>query len=113
MEQIARADQEIFRELQELCRTGIRRSLDGTRPVEDHMQNVLNGHRIAMLLTPTRAGGGTSSSTGGFIPPPSRPHGEGASARINGLIQKAQQARQKALATVENKMKKRRMTITG
>ena len=63
IEQLRRADEEIFRELQERCRTGIRRSVDGRRPVEEEVKSVLESHRISMLLMPMRGGGGSHTGS--------------------------------------------------
>ena len=41
LEQVHHADREIFRCLQEVCRGGIKRRVDGKRPLEDNLEKVL------------------------------------------------------------------------
>jgi hypothetical protein len=56
-DQLMRADREVFRRLQEKTRTGIRPGLDGTKPIDTHMQAVLDSAGVQMLLLPWRSGG--------------------------------------------------------
>ena len=57
-DQLMRADKEVFRRLQERTRAGIRPALDGSRPVDTHMQSVLDSAAVQMLLLPLRGSGG-------------------------------------------------------
>jgi hypothetical protein len=49
-----------FRRLQELTRGGMRPSMNGSRPIDDLMQGVLDGAAVQTLLLPLRGGGGGS-----------------------------------------------------
>ena len=56
LEQVSRADREIFRSLQEQCREGIRRTLAGDRPMERHIDKILADPRVRLLLMPLARG---------------------------------------------------------
>jgi len=51
LEQICKADQEIFKMLQQTCRAGIRRTVAGSRPLEAALKEAMSSHRVAILLS--------------------------------------------------------------
>ena len=62
-DQLMRADREIFRRLQEFTRGGIRPSVDGSRPIDNFIQGVLDSASEQILLLPMRSGSGGSKNT--------------------------------------------------
>ena len=62
--QVLRADIEIFKKLQELTRSGVQATGAGVRPVDDHVVRVIESAAVQLLLLPLK-GGSTSSGSGG------------------------------------------------
>jgi hypothetical protein len=63
LEQLRRADQEVFRQLSELCRSGVRRGADGRRPFDVHIPKILETPMFRYLVMPL-PGGAPNRSTG-------------------------------------------------
>ena len=59
--QIAQADFEIFKMLQEKCREGIQRVSGGARPLEVHLDDVLKDQRVTTFLQPLATSASSSS----------------------------------------------------
>jgi hypothetical protein len=64
IEQIRRADLEIFRQLQEQTRGGVKLRPDGLMPLDVLLPNVLQSPRVAMLLMPLPGGNKRPSQQG-------------------------------------------------
>ena len=52
LEQLRRADLELFRQLAELCREGVRRGPDGRRPFDAHIPDIIISPQFRYLLMP-------------------------------------------------------------
>jgi hypothetical protein len=98
MAQLDRADKEIFRQLSELCRSGLAADSTGIRPLERHMQSCLDSTTVRVMLMHLPALSGVKRqagevSSGSVRPPP----GEGQSVKAK----KKARARERSAATAE------------
>ena len=57
LDQLARADKEVFKLLAERCRSGVRRGPDGLRPLDVHLPSVVDSPQVRYLLMPLPASG--------------------------------------------------------
>ena len=60
VDQLARADRELWTRIADRCRAGIRPEPDGTRPFETDLKNLIFAPEIRLLLVPLPRGGGNS-----------------------------------------------------
>ena len=65
LEQICRADREIFKGLQDACRSGIRRDVAGARPLDSAVPRVLDSERVRLLLVPMHGAAHRGAGGGG------------------------------------------------
>jgi len=63
LEQLRRADMEVFRQLSDRCRQGVRRAPDGLRPFDAHIPTILASPAFRYLLMPLPGRGGVSGSS--------------------------------------------------
>ena len=68
LDQLARADKEVFKLLAERCRSGVRRDLDGRRPVDVHMGAIVDSPQVRYLLMPLPATGKSMPDSDGVSP---------------------------------------------
>ena len=73
MDQVVRADREVFRKLAELTRTGLKPTMAGTRPVDDCLIAVLESASVQILLLPlggSQNAGEKRAAPPGIVAPP-------------------------------------------
>ena len=66
--QLHDADREIWTQLCNLTRKGVKPDLAGVRPMEANFQKLLDSPRVAMIVMGHKLGGGAGSSGGGGLP---------------------------------------------